>query len=275
MSKKKGTLTIVGTGIRAISHLTNEARVHMERADILFYLVADPLTRNWIESLGNATISLMHHYVEGMPRLDSYTNMIKEIMKHVQDGGDVCCAFYGHPSVFVYPSHELVRLCRDDGIVCEVCPSISADACLYADLSIDPAKNGLASYEATDFLVFDRPASPACGLVLWQIGVIGDLGYHKHRDVRHGLSVLTNKLVSIYPNDHHCFVYEAATLPIMSARIQEVMLGQLASANVTAISTLYLPPSCRPELNAAMLKALGLSIGDLKANSTLFQRRNP
>lgn len=268
-----GNLTIVGTGIRAISHITNEARVHLERADFLFYLVTDPLTESWIlDHNGNAR-SLMSHYHEGTPRLESYRAMVEEVLACARKGVDVCCAFYGHPSVFVYPSHELVRRCANEDLACEVCPGISADGCLYADLGVDPAKDGLISYEATDFLIFDRPFSVSCGLVLWQIGVIGDLGYHRHRDVRRGLHALTEKLLGGYAPDQPCVVYQAATLPLMPCSIERVRLDALPKATVTAISTLYVPPAAKPALNAAVAASLGLSIQQIESASTAFQRR--
>lgn len=271
-SPASGELVIVGTGIKAISHITNEARANMARADVLFYLVADPLTEEFIQALNPSAISLLKHYSEGTLRLQSYQAMIAEVLDAVLLGGSVCCAFYGHPSVFVYPSHELHRRCLASGVPCEVLPGISADAALYADLSIDPAKDGLSSFEATDFLVFDRPFSPHCGLVLWQIGVIGDLGYRRDRDMAAGLAVLQEKLLEAYPPEHLVTVYEAATLPLMPFSAVATPLSALRLAPVSAISTLYVPPARRATVNQEMMRKLNLSVEALKVGSTAFER---
>lgn len=267
-----GSLTIVGTGIRALSHLTNETRIHMERADVLFYLVADPLTLDWIKCTFQDSISLKKHYVEGVPRIKSYQAMVDEVMTSVRDGLNVCCAFYGHPSIFVYPSHEMIKQCKDLNINYEMCPGISADACLYADLSIDPAKNGLMSYEATDFLVFDRPFSNYCGLVLWQIGVIGDLSYHEERDARRGLAFLSTRLKDAYSDGHTAVLYEAASIPVMPPRIIRTTIKKLPEETVSAITTLYIPPEHLAQINISAVESLGLNLERLHSDSTAFSR---
>ena len=54
MNTKAGSLTIVGTGIKVVAHTTIEAKAHMEQAEKLLFLVADPATSYWLSTL-NAT----------------------------------------------------------------------------------------------------------------------------------------------------------------------------------------------------------------------------
>src|SRR5438876_10133388 len=91
-------------------------------------------------------------------------------------------------------------------------PAVSALDCLVADLGIDPAATGLQSYEATDFLVHRRPPDEAATLVLWQIGVVGELGYATEPR-RENLALLVERLVETYPRDHEAIVYEASPYP--------------------------------------------------------------
>ena len=78
--------------------------------------------------------------VEGRSRLDTYQDMVDRILACVREGSDVCVAFYGHPGVFVYPSHEAIKRARIEGYKATMLPGISAEDCLFADLGIDPGK---------------------------------------------------------------------------------------------------------------------------------------
>lgn len=44
-----GSIAIVGTGIKAGGHLTLEANSLLSRSDFLFYLVADPVTKQILD----------------------------------------------------------------------------------------------------------------------------------------------------------------------------------------------------------------------------------
>src|SRR3546814_14706660 len=86
-------------------------------------------------------------------------------MAQVRAGKQVCAVFYGHPGVFADVPHRVVRWAREEGIPARMEPGISAAACLYADLNLDPGQRGVHSSEATHFPVHDRtPATP--GFVL-------------------------------------------------------------------------------------------------------------
>ena len=168
-------------------------------------------------------------------------------------------AFYGHPGVFVFPSHEAIWRARSEGYAAEMLPAISAEDCLWADLGIDPGIPGCQSYEATDFLIFRRKFDPKSALVLWQIGVIGLLSWWEEDfDNRVGLEVLTDELLRVYPPDHPVVVYEAAHLLTQEPRLNLVKLKELPSAEVTTVSTLYIPPASVVEPDNDMLLRLGI-----------------
>ena len=99
--------------------------------------------------------------------------MAEAILEPVRAGKRVCAAFYGHPGVFVLPSHEAIARARAEGFDATMLPGVSAEDCLVADLGVDPARNGLQSYEAGDFLRRRPAIEPTTALVLWQIGVVG------------------------------------------------------------------------------------------------------
>lgn len=238
-----GRLTVVGTGYMVAGQVTPQALACIERAEKLFHLIADPATFAWIESLNPTAESLHDAYAEGRPRMDSYLEMVDRILGPVRRGLDVCAAFYGHPGVFVFPSHEAIRRARDEGYEARMLPGISAADCLFAELGIDPGKEGCQMYEATAFLFRQRRFDPACPLILWQVGAIavesigGDDLWGPE-----GLRVLTEVLLRDYPPGHEVVVYETARLPVSRSKILRVPLQELAEADVTSSSTLYVPP---------------------------------
>ncbi len=251
-----GSLTVVGTGIQFGSQLTAEARVALERADIVLFLAAEPRMKTFVESLNPNAHSLHGFYEIGERRAVAYEAMAEEILRRVREGLDVCVAFYGHPGVFVTPSHEAVRRARAEGLPARMLPGISAEDCLFADLGVDPSRRGCQSYEATEFLVHSRSLDPTAALVLWQIGTVG-------KDIAaagaqaSGLPVLVERLLDEYPGSHLVTVYEAAPYPGFEPLIRTVPLGELSEEQVTALSTLYVPP-LDPVVDLTMLDRLGL-----------------
>src|ERR1700676_3415101 len=165
---RTGSLTVVRSGIR-LGQTTIEARSHIEQADKVLFLVADPLAWSWIADLNPTAESLHVFYERSADRMTAYIGMVEHILSRVRQGVKVCGAFYGHPGVFAFPTHEAIRRARADGIEARMLPGVSAEDCLFADLGIDPAPTGCQSFEATDFLVYNRHIDPTAALVLWQL----------------------------------------------------------------------------------------------------------
>lgn len=267
MTHKQGSLTVVGTGIKVAGHTTLEAKAHMEQADKLLYLVADPATRHWILSLNPDAESLQPFYGEGKDRMETYMQMVDRILDCVREGGRVCAAFYGHPGVFVFPSHEVIHRAREKGFDAKMLPGISAEDCLFADLGVDPGTTGCQSFECTDFLAYRRKFDPAVGLVLWQIAVIGELGYRTDRLYNPvGLQLLSEHLAHFYGEDHQVVVYEASQYPICDPLIEVVSVRDLAVSAVSPIATLYVPPIASAHLDLEVCRRLGIEVPGASGN---------
>jgi len=248
----------VGTGIQLIGHVTWEARMAIMNAEKVLYLVVEGAVKEWIKELNPKAESLFSSYGEGRPRIDTYLEMTERILQYVRQGLQVCVVFYGHPGVFVFPSHEAIRIARREGYDARMLPGISAEDCMFADLGIDPGRGGCQSFEATDFIAFNRKFDPRSHLILWQVGLIGDLEYKRNGYDRHGLHVLTEVLREYYASDHEVVVYEASPYLICKPTIIPVELSSLPEARITPISSLYVPPSGESRPDNDRLIRLGI-----------------
>jgi len=183
--------------------------------------------------------------------------MVERILAAVRRGLDVCAVFYGHPGVFVSPSHEAIRRAREEGFPARMLPAVSAEDCLFADLGLNPGATGCQSYEATDFLVRRRRVDPSAALVLWQVGIVGRLDHAPDGDTSR-LPVLVDYLLRSYPPDHETVIYEAAPYPVCDPVVERVALRDVPSAGVGRLATLYLPPIARRAPDPDMLARLGI-----------------
>jgi precorrin-6B methylase 1 len=255
---KKGSLVVVGTGIRTVGQLTIESIACMQAADKIFYGVSDPVAESLILKLSPSAESLHGYYGEGKPRLQTYKEVADRLVQSVRDGNQTCAAFYGHPGVFVLPSHTAVRQARIEGYEARMLPGISAEDCLFADLGVDPATSGCQSYEATDFVMHRRTIDPSSSLILWQVGAVGDWTFRHAGYPNSGLPLLLEKLSAYYRPDHRVFVYEAAVFPGCEPVIRPVVLSQLCFTPLTSASTLYIPPAHSAVPDRIMYQRLGL-----------------
>lgn len=264
-----GSLTIVGTGLQ-LGQMSMEATSHIREADKVLYLVTDPVTSDWIGQLNPNCESLQDFYSREKERLTTYLDMVERIMLYVRQGFAVCAAFYGHPGVFVFPSHVALRRARREGYKARMLAGVSAEDCLFCDLNIDPGSVGCQSFEATDFLVHQRRFEPTSHLIIWQIGVIGDMGY-KEKYGLEGLKILIEVLQVTYSADHEVIVYESPRYVICDPIIQTVPLFALETARITPISTLYVPPQKTAAPDFEMMKRLRIPVSYIQQKTAAIE----
>ena len=245
----RGSLIVVGTGITGVGQTTLEAVAAMEQADKLFYLVIDPVTELWIRQRNPIASSLADLYGPDKHRSRTYKEMADRLVASVKSGLRVCAAFYGHPGVLVEASHAAIKRLRRAGYSARMLPGISADACLVADVGVNPGDRGMQSFEASEFLLSRRRFDPTSELVLWQVGVLGDSTARAGGACRPDrLRALTSSLRRHYPARHRVVLYYAPTFPADPPIIQRLALERLPSAKVSPLAMLYVPalPERRP-----------------------------
>lgn len=238
-----GSLVVVGTGISLGVQTTPEATACMQQAQRLFYVVSDPAHAQWVRRMNPSATSLQDCYAEGKPRQKTYAEMAARIVASVRAGLRTCAAFYGHPGVFAQPSHAAIRRARAEGYPARMLPGISAEACLFADLGVNPGAGGCQSFEASDFLLSRRRFDPTSHLILWQVGMLGEPSVRPKMSSRpERVRALRAALRRHYPARHRVTVYQAAQFPICDPNITPIPLEHLADHRLTPAMTLYIPP---------------------------------
>ena len=260
--KKKGSLVVVGTGIQLGRHVTERAISEIRIADQVFCM-ADAFTYRWVESLRPDVHPLHVYYDDGKDRRRTYEEMETAIVEAVHEGRHVCAIFYGHPGVFAQVPHAAIARLRKEGYPARMEPGISAEDCLVADLGLDPGSRGCLSMEATQFLVFNRQLDPTAMLILWQVGLVGDLSCRRFDTTPERLQILVDKLCRWYAPDTQAIIYEAPVLPIQNPRCDRIRLIDLPGQTLDQISTLVIPPTGSLQPDEQALEALGHRPEDL------------
>jgi len=260
---KKGSLVIVGTGILTPAHLSQESVSSIKVANVVHVLVPDPLGLTTVKKLNDNIKNLGDLYFSGCNRQHSYNIMVDAILDDVRLGLKVCAIFYGHPGVFAYPSHKSIKMAKEEGYEAKMLPAISAEDCLYADLGVDPGDYGCQSYEATQLMFYNHTVSPYSSLIVWQIGVAGDVTLKQLSPASNGVEMLKQRLIEWYPEDHPVILYEASNIPMMPPRIEYLILKDLCDAEVTTITTLFLAPISYPTLNQAFCEKYDIDTSNL------------
>lgn len=240
-SSGKGGLVVVGSGIEFGRHASERCLSEIRAAQTVFCVV-DPVALAMIRSLRPDAIDLGVHYAEGKDRRETYREIDNAIMAAVRSGQRVCAVFYGHPGVFADVPHRVIRKARAEGYAARMEPGISAEACLYADLGIDPGQRGVQSMEATQLLAHDRALDPESLVLLWQVALSGDLECKRLHADPVGLQALADRLRRWYADDHEVILYEAAQLPIQQPRADRLPLRDLPKARCELCTTLVIPP---------------------------------
>jgi len=222
--------------------LTPESRAAIDAADELLYVNAEPLADRWLASLHPHARNLATLYRAGAERQEIYAAIAEAILERVRAGARVCAAFYGHPGIFVRPSHEAIRRARAEGYDARMLPAVSAEDCLFADLEVDPAVDGCASYDASAFVAVPRIVDTSAMLVLWQVAAVGETRAVTEGQHGRNLPLLAERLLESYPPDHEVVLYEASPYPVVKPLIERLTVAALGNAEPTAQATLYVPP---------------------------------
>ncbi len=261
---KKGRLVIVGTGLKAISHMTQEAVAHIRNADAVFYHAADGVTAAYIHQLNPQATDLYQLYGNGKMRRKTYVQMAELLLRALRQGKYVVGVFYGHPGLFVSPARRALVIAEREGFETALLPGISSTDYLFSDLRIDPSTYGCQLLEATQFLLYDRPLVTSGHVVLMQVGAVGDRAFSFKGYQNAKRDVLFQRLIEIYGGEHEAILYTGSVFPgvpptILTRPLKEFLEPAMLK-RATGNTTLVLPPAEKFKPNAEMFSRLGYDL---------------
>ncbi|WP_454782823.1 SAM-dependent methyltransferase [Legionella sp. WA2022007384] len=254
----KASLIVVGCGIKFFAHMTKEVIAYIKQSDVVLYLVNDPILKLWIQQQNQYTESLDQVYFSCPNRADSYSLITDYVLENLYQNKHVCFVLYGHPSVYAKPGLDAVKKAKEKGYYAKILPAISAEACLFADLLVDPGSSGCQSFEASDFLIHQRQFDISSHLILWQINAVGILNHETTNNKKVGILLLLDYLTKYYEVTDRIIIYEAAQYPGFEPVITQTQLKYLSDIQLSNLSTLYIPPAKITACDQTILKALEL-----------------
>ncbi|MTI29932.1 hypothetical protein [Xanthovirga aplysinae] len=117
-------------------------------------------------------------------------------------------------------------------------------------------------HEATDCLIRQRQINPSLHVVLWQVGLIGELGYRRQGFLNNNFSYFIKWLQEIYGENYEITNYIGSRYPTIDPVIKTYKLSELhdpeKQASVTGISTFYIAPKDTIPAQYQVVKDLGL-----------------
>ncbi|CZP76799.1 SAM-dependent methyltransferase [Legionella pneumophila] len=245
-------LIVVGTGIKSISHLTEETKRIIQNADKVLYLVNENNIKQWIQREAKQAESLDPIYFSSDQRIEAYQAITDYITEEYKKLSVLCVVFYGHPTVFADSALNAVRQINKDGGDAIILPAVSAQDCLCSDLEIDLGDQGCFSIEATELVLFERQIDIHSHLILWQVANFGRTDGKKSDK----LSILKNYLYGYYPDDHNICLYEASSLPTQPPRIEWITLSNIDNTEISSTTTVYFPPLVKKAVSSKYLNLL-------------------
>ncbi|WP_135079546.1 SAM-dependent methyltransferase [Terasakiella sp. SH-1] len=273
-AQPKGSLTIIGSGIETLGFSMGDEEL-IRSADKVLYCVADPATVVWLKRARPDALDLYVLYGENKIRYTTYMQMTEAQLYWVRQGLKVVVVFYGHPGVFVLSTHRAILLARREGHRAIMKAGVCALDTLCADLGVDPCHPGMQTHEATDCLIRQRHIDPTLHVILWQVGLIGELGYRRQGYLNNGFSIFVNWLIDIYGPDYEITHYIGSRYPTIDPMIEVYPLHELHNPEVqekiTGISTFYIAPRDVVATNRDM----ALQLGVVKKGQELITPKSP
>jgi hypothetical protein len=245
---KTGRLTMVGTGITAVAHLSLEAIGHIKCADVIFYHVNSGVTASRIRQLNPNAVDVYAYYGEGKRRRITYIQIAELMLREVRRGLRVAGVFHGHPGLFVWAARRALAIADMEGYETRLLPGISSIDCLFADLRIDPGIFGCQILKAGLLIRNSVTLATDGHVILVQIGSVGDRTFSFSGYKATKFEVLFEKLSSIYGEDQEAVYYEAPIFPGLPPIIRTHTLRAYQNPGLQdeiGTALLYLPPKGR------------------------------
>lgn len=234
---------VVGLGIKSVQQVTREAEGAIRLCRKVFLVDSGFGVHEFVQTLCPEVVDLLGLYLEGRNRRYTYRSMAAHVLDAALDDPPVCFATYGHPQMYVYPTHLMRRGAALLDLSVRVIPGISTLDTIIGDVGLDPGPYGLQMYEATDVLTKVRPLQPDVPCLLWQVSAVETALYSTRRGNRNRFLRLQRYLLQTYPANHAVTMVLSSTYPLLEPLKETFPLGELADrlADGLQVGTLYIP----------------------------------
>lgn len=234
---------VVGLGIKSVLQVTREAEEAVKLCRKVFLVDSAFGVQEYVRALCPEVVSLLGLYEEGGSRRDTYRAMAAHVLDEALEGPPVAFATYGHPQMYVHPTHLIRKGAAALDLRVRVIPGVSTLDAIVTDLGFDPGPNGLQMYEATDLLTKARPLQPDVPCLLWQVSAVETGLYSARRGSRNRFVRLQRYLLQTYPAGHPVTMVLSSTYPLIEPLMETFPLGELAErlADGLQIGTLFIP----------------------------------
>ncbi|MEZ3115488.1 SAM-dependent methyltransferase [Halobaculum sp. MBLA0147] len=250
---------IVGTGMVGYRQMTEEAEAALRNSETAYLIHYQKVVADYVEDtvaseLGDVSgelIQLTDEYQEDEDRANTYERMAARVMDGAEAADNpVCLALYGHPNVFVSPTEWIADEAEERNMNVDIRPGVSSMDALYSDLMLDPSRNGIQMFEATDLLIREFDLNPHVPAFIWQIGTLETVLYTTADSSPERFERFREYLERFYPSDHTVYICQTAVYPTTQSKQIPVEIGDFEEKHdeINGVQTLYVPPVERKEV---------------------------
>ncbi|XP_033747067.1 uncharacterized protein LOC117332290 [Pecten maximus] len=252
---KRGHISVVGTGIKAIAHCTLESLTEIKRSEYVFFVVDDTVSELFLKDLRPDGIDLnvfMHDYSK-----DTFSTCVQVVeicLYHARKGSSVCVVLHGDSNMIIKISQRLSILAKCEGISLNTVPSPGLKDSLVASMGID-VSIGTVVLNAVEFLLSYIDLDTSSSVILRQLGDINTICHTGKISGLQCFQLLVDKLIKFYEDKQDVILYQGSQYCLIHPPYEQVTLNVLSHITeeeleqIPADCSLYIPFKDSPSVH--------------------------